>query len=135
MLLERERLRQLRLHALERAAEELSRRGEHGQALDAALSCVRLEPLRETGHAAVLRIHLVEGNLSEALRHYDGYRALLRAELGLAPSAQMTSLVQRWLTPPPRTAAQRAREPVLRTSQPAAGPAGSAGVRPAPAPR
>ncbi len=59
MLLERERLRQLRLHALERAAEELSRRGEHGQALDAALSCVRLEPLRETGHAAVLRIHLV----------------------------------------------------------------------------
>ncbi len=73
--------------------------------------------------------------MSGALRHYDGYRALLRAELGLAPSAQMTSLVQRWLTPPPRTAAQRAREPVLRTSQPAAGPAGSAGVRPAPAPR
>ncbi len=94
VLLERERLRQLQLHALERGADELSRRGHYGQALDAALNAVRLEPLRETGHAAVMRIHVAEGNLSEALAHLDAYAHLLHAELGIPPSAGLSALLR-----------------------------------------
>jgi DNA-binding SARP family transcriptional activator len=43
---DRERVRQLRLHALELLTDELSRSGRHGEAIQAALAAVRLEPLR-----------------------------------------------------------------------------------------
>ncbi|GGT53292.1 AfsR/SARP family transcriptional regulator [Streptomyces purpureus] len=93
VLVERERLRQLRLHALEALADGLTRQGSPGLALEAALASVRIEPLRESAHRAVVAAHLSEGNVIEAVRHYRAYRLLLRDELGLEPSAQLAGMI------------------------------------------
>jgi len=89
---DRESVRQLRLHALENLAGGLSRQGRHAEAIQAALAAVRLEPLRETAHAALIKAHLAEGNRSEALRQFCRCRELLAAELGVAPSEAIWQL-------------------------------------------
>lgn len=93
VLLERDRLLQLRLHALETAAVRLASVGLTGEALQAAYLAIRAEPLRESAHRTVVRVHLSEGNLAEALRAYESFRDLLRRELGVPPTEQMTRLV------------------------------------------
>ena len=93
-MVEREHFRQLRLHALEAASEQLSRNGHFAQALMAGLAAVAAEPLRESAHRLVVGAHISEGNLYEAYRQYRRYAALLQAELGLAPSVAMESLVK-----------------------------------------
>ncbi|MGY1690640.1 AfsR/SARP family transcriptional regulator [Geodermatophilus sp. SYSU D01105] len=94
VLLERERLRQLRLHALEAAADRLASARRYGEALQAAHAAVRAEPLRESAHRTLVRVHLAEGNAAEALRAYRLFAHLLGQELGVAPSEQMTRLVR-----------------------------------------
>ena len=93
LVLERESYRQTRLHALERASAALCRNGSHEAALQAALTAVACEPLRETAHRRVIEAHMAEGNNAEALRQYQTYRRLLRAELGLAPTAAIRAVV------------------------------------------
>jgi DNA-binding SARP family transcriptional activator len=93
VLLERESLRQLRMHAFEALAEKLSRAGRHGEAVQAAHTAIRAEPLRETAHRTLVRVHLAEGNVAEALRAYESFRTFLRRELGVPPTAAMESLV------------------------------------------
>ncbi|MEV1064355.1 BTAD domain-containing putative transcriptional regulator [Streptomyces sp. NPDC050263] len=93
VLLERERLRQLRLHALDALAEALIRQGRPALAMEAAWASVRAEPLRESAHRAVVSAHLAEGNLSEALRHYHAFCRLLNEELSVEPSPQFTRLL------------------------------------------
>ena len=92
--LERERFRQLRLHALEAAGHVLLTEGRYAQALMAGLAAVAAEPLRESAHRLVVRVHVAEGNLYEAYRQYQSCAALMDSELGLAPSAQMEALVE-----------------------------------------
>src|SRR3954451_15272624 len=89
VLLERERLRHLRLHALEALADKLAAVGRHGEAVQAAHAAVRTEPLRETAHRTLVRLHLAQGNVAEAIRTCESFRALLFQELGVAPSPQM----------------------------------------------
>lgn len=93
VVFERERLRQLRLHALESLSDRLARHGQYALALDAALTGVRIEPLRESAHRAVVAVHLAEHNLVEAVRHYHAYRRLARLELGLEPSPTFTTML------------------------------------------
>jgi DNA-binding SARP family transcriptional activator len=90
---DRESIRQLRLHALENLASEFSLQGRHVEAIQAALAAIRLEPLRETAHAALIRAHLAEGNRSEALRQFTRCRELLAAELGVEPSEAIWRLL------------------------------------------
>jgi len=93
VLLERERLRQLRMHALEMMANRLSAAGRYGDALQAAYGAVRADPLRESAHRAVVRAHLAEGNIAEALRAFEQFRVILADEVGVQPSEQMVRLV------------------------------------------
>jgi SARP family transcriptional regulator, regulator of embCAB operon len=90
---DREGMRQLRLHALEELTEELSMNGRHAEAIQAAFAAVRLEPLRETAHAALIRAHLAEGNRSEALRQFSRCRDALATELALKPTDSLRKLV------------------------------------------
>ena len=92
-LLEAEAWRQLRLHALEALTGHLADAGRFGEALMAAMATVRSEPLRESGHASVITVHVAEGNYVEARRQYDRYRHLLHAELGLEPTPRLKALV------------------------------------------
>ena len=91
--LERERLRQMRLHALESLSHRLLRAGQYALALDAALAAVAADPLRETAHRAVITVHLTEGNFGEALRQFSSLADLLARELGIAPSRRTAELV------------------------------------------
>jgi len=93
LLFERERFRQVSLHALEALAELLVRAGELPRALEAALSAVRSEPLRESAHRVLIRVHLAEGNRAEALRQCELCRRLLRERLGIDPSPQLDALL------------------------------------------
>jgi DNA-binding SARP family transcriptional activator len=90
---EREHLRQLRLHALEALAGRHLRVGRTDVALEIALTAVAAGPLRESAHRLVISIHLLEGNISEALRHYDRLCALLGRELGIGPSSAIQVMV------------------------------------------
>ena len=93
VLLERERLRELHAHALEVMSSRLIAGKRYGEAMETAQAVLRLEPLRESAHRLLIRVHLAEGNQTEAIRHYSLYRRLLRDGAGLAPSSQMLDLV------------------------------------------
>jgi DNA-binding SARP family transcriptional activator len=90
----RERLRQLRLHALESSCARLILAGRFGRAVQAALVAIQEEPLRETAHRALIQAHLAEGNAVEAVRQYRRYTRMLWEELRLEPSPQTKALVQ-----------------------------------------
>jgi DNA-binding SARP family transcriptional activator len=94
ILLERERLRQLRMHALEVLADRLAIAHRFGEAIQAALAAAHAEPLRESAHRAVIRVHLAEGNIAEAVREYAGFERLLRRELNVQPSEQIRELMR-----------------------------------------
>ncbi|MET8297566.1 BTAD domain-containing putative transcriptional regulator [Streptomyces sp. NPDC005180] len=93
VVLEREWLRRLRLHALDTLSDRLTRQGLSALALEAALASIRIDPLREGPHRSVVSTHLAEGNLVEALRHYEAFRRLLRTELGAEPSHQFRQMI------------------------------------------
>ncbi|MFI7024617.1 BTAD domain-containing putative transcriptional regulator [Micromonospora sp. NPDC049900] len=99
VLTDRERLRQLRLHMLEQVAAQHLAAGRHGEALEAALEAMAAEPLRETPHRLVVRIHLAEGNAFEAVHAFYVYRDLLLRELRLEPSPAMSALLDETLEP------------------------------------
>ena len=93
VLLERERYRQLRLRALDALCEHHLEAGRLGEALEAGLLALAVEPLRESAHRALVRIHLADGNAVEALRQYNLCRRLLREQLGVEPTQQMRDAI------------------------------------------
>jgi DNA-binding SARP family transcriptional activator len=90
---DRERLRQLRLHALEAWAESLATGGSFGLALDVALVALRTDVLRESAHRTVIKVHRLEGNVREARRAFEACRKLLATEMGVPPSPLTVALV------------------------------------------
>ncbi|MEU5948398.1 BTAD domain-containing putative transcriptional regulator [Micromonospora sp. NPDC047465] len=83
---ERERMRQLCLHVQEAFADHLAADGHFGLALEVAFAVLRHDALRESAHRSVIRIHLAEGNVSEARRAYATCQRVLQQELGIPPS-------------------------------------------------
>jgi DNA-binding SARP family transcriptional activator len=97
VLATRERLRHLRLSALDALASRrrLQRRGH--EALQAARAAISIEPLHESAHRTIVRTHLDNGDIVEAVDHYEKFRAMLNRELGLPPSELFTELVRPYL--------------------------------------
>lgn len=95
LILDRQRWDQLRLHALERLAEQYASTGRYVDALDAGLAAVAIEPYRETAHRALIGAYIAEGNCASALAQYRRYQRLLRRELGVRPTPQLEALVSR----------------------------------------
>jgi DNA-binding SARP family transcriptional activator/DNA-binding HxlR family transcriptional regulator len=85
--------RQLRTSALEEMAQVLTDRERPLEAASAARAAIRLEPLRESAHVALIRAHLAHGNRSEAIGAYERYRSLLKDVLDIDPSQQLTEMV------------------------------------------
>jgi DNA-binding SARP family transcriptional activator len=90
---DRERLRQLRLHLLEEWAARLTEQGDYGLALEVALCALRTDALRESAHRAVIKVHRAEGNVEEARRAFATCSAVLSREIGVAPSQATVALV------------------------------------------
>jgi DNA-binding SARP family transcriptional activator len=93
VLFERERLRQVSLHALEALSRWHVRAGRHADAVEAAWRAISLEPLRDSAHGALIDAYLAEGNICEAVRTFRDYSALLRREVGVAPSPALSGRV------------------------------------------
>ncbi|MEI7926647.1 MAG: bacterial transcriptional activator domain-containing protein [Chloroflexota bacterium] len=110
VVIEAEDWRQLRLHALEALAGKLSDADRFGDAVQAARAAIQADPLRESAHASLIRVHLAEGNQSEALHAYEDYCALPQRELGLAPTGRIASLVQAIQPGGPRSAPQTGQQ-------------------------
>jgi DNA-binding SARP family transcriptional activator len=94
VVMEREHYRQLRLHALESLSEKLTAQGRYAQAVEAGVAAVAAEPLRESAHRTLMKAHLGEGNMKEALHQYRTFQQLLHDELDLEPSEAMEGLVR-----------------------------------------
>lgn len=86
--------RQLRLHALEALALKLMDSQRFADAIQAARATIEADPLRESARAVLIRIHLAEGNQSEALAEFAAFRALLLDELGVEPTPALRALLQ-----------------------------------------
>ena len=52
---------------------------------------VLAEPLRESGQRALIEAHQAAGDWVAARRQYDVFRGLLRREIGVEPSAELTA--------------------------------------------
>jgi DNA-binding SARP family transcriptional activator len=94
VLVERERFRQLRLHALEALAVHLSRLGRHAEAIEAGRVAVSAEPLRESAHRVLIAAYLDGGMRLDADRQYRECRDLLQRNLAIAPSLLLQRIVQ-----------------------------------------
>ena len=95
VLQERDRLRQIRLLALEAASEALLEERRYAEGAIAALAVVDTDPLRESAYRLLIRAYIGSGNIAEALHQFAVFRARLSRALGLAPSPQMLELVSR----------------------------------------
>lgn len=85
--------RQLRVAALEALSLRLAAAGKFAHAMSAALSAVRVDPLREQTVAALIRVHLAEGNRADALFEFRRYRARVLREIGAEPTDALYELV------------------------------------------
>ena len=92
---EREQLRQLRLHAYESLAEALCHRRRFAEAAEVARVAIGLEPLRESAHRTLIRVHLARQDTVAAREQFATFRRLLTAELGIEPSSQLAALLGR----------------------------------------
>ncbi|WP_156252497.1 AfsR/SARP family transcriptional regulator [Pseudactinotalea terrae] len=99
LCLERERLRQGWIHAVEELARSLLARGSYGKAIGAALAAIAADPLRESAHQVAIECHLAEHNITEARRAQRSYARLIEAELGIAPSPQFQHMVEHAVAP------------------------------------
>ncbi len=79
---ERERFRQLRLHAVEGRSLRLSAAGHHDEAIDVARSAVHAAPSRESARRALIEVLLAQGDITAAIAQHDDYQELLRSSVG-----------------------------------------------------
>jgi DNA-binding SARP family transcriptional activator len=93
VILDRERLRQLRLHLLDLMCTRLTALGRFLDAIDIGLVAIAAEPLRESAHRAVIEAHLAEGNLGEARRQYEIYANVLSESSCGEPSSSLRALL------------------------------------------
>jgi DNA-binding SARP family transcriptional activator len=94
VIFERERIRQRLLYALEMLSRRLVAAGRCAEAVEAAMSAVSADPLRESANRVLIEAHLAEGNLIEGRRAYERYRALFLRELSVEPGQYLASLVE-----------------------------------------
>lgn len=95
VLFERERLRQRLLHGLEAMSRLLASAGRPAEAVDAALTAVAVDPLRESAQHALAEAHLACGNREDAADGVRRYGELLRRDLAAEPGPRLLALVRR----------------------------------------
>jgi DNA-binding SARP family transcriptional activator len=136
IVMERERLRQRLLHALEVLAASLLRTGRRAEAVDIALLAVRADPLRESAQEVLIGAYLAEGNREQAWRAFEEHRATLSREIGVEPSSRLVTLLgglrSRDIAPGRQTAAAPHPSPPASSRSSPASPARSSPPQTAP---
>jgi DNA-binding SARP family transcriptional activator len=90
---ERERLRQLRLHAWDARGRQLLGAGRTEDALELARLAVATAPDRESAQRVLIAAYVAHGERRKALRQYRAYCSRLADAYGGEPSPAMTDLV------------------------------------------
>ena len=91
---ERERLRERALHGLARLLDHHRKVGALEAAIATARQLLELEPLEESVHRTLMRLHGQVGQRGAALRQYQHCVAVLRRELSVEPEAETRQLCQ-----------------------------------------
>ena len=103
-LTERERLRELMLHALQTLLNGALTQADYAAGLDYAGRLLALEPWHETAHRQMMRLLALSGRREAALAQYETCRQVLAEALGVEPLAETTALFERLraaASPPP----------------------------------
>jgi tetratricopeptide (TPR) repeat protein len=93
-LVERERLRELYLRALERLITMHKRRSDFERALAYAQRLAAADPLREAAHRELMRLYHLLGRSRAALEQFATLCNLLAEELGVSPTPATVALRQ-----------------------------------------
>jgi DNA-binding SARP family transcriptional activator len=93
LVLPREELQVLKVHALEAAGTRALMAGRFGDACNLARIAISLDPLRESASRLLIEVYLREGNPVDAVRHYRLFARRLRDEIGAEPTPGTTALV------------------------------------------
>ena len=91
-LFERERLQNVYLTLLDKLCFFYEQRSEPEPAIVLALRILRIDPAREHTHRSLMRLHLLAGDRTAALRQFVRCQAALRDELGVPPAAETARL-------------------------------------------
>ena len=75
-------------------AEDDLRRGDNDAAIARAKTLLRADELDEPANEVAIRAHVAAGRKSEALRRYRRYRDALQREYGVAPSSELSDLLE-----------------------------------------
>ena len=95
LLVERERLIQHLLDALEQLILLLEQRRDYARAIRAAERLLRHDPLHEAAYVHLMRLHALNGERAAALRVYHTCVTTLKRELGVAPGAATRETYER----------------------------------------
>jgi len=101
-VVERERLWELAVQALEQLAAYHMARGEHRQAIEYTRRLLALDPWREEAHRQLMLLLAHSGRREAALAQYEVCRQALAEGLGIEPSKVTRALYQRIRTAPER---------------------------------
>ena len=92
--LERSRLEQLYLTALQKGITELEQKEQLEDALDLAHLLLEKDKLNESAHRAIMRLEHRQGNTEAALAQFEGCRQVLKDELGVEPLDETLELLR-----------------------------------------
>ncbi|MBI4297143.1 MAG: hypothetical protein HY676_01275 [Chloroflexi bacterium] len=92
---ERERLREAYLEVRQRLAALYGRSGAWERAVKGLRAALRIDPLREEVHRALIYALWASGRRDEAVRQYQACRELLLRELDVAPLPETEHLLER----------------------------------------
>jgi DNA-binding SARP family transcriptional activator len=109
---ERERFRQLRLHALEERSLRLTSAARYAEAVAIAKSAVQTAPSRESARRVLIEAYLGQGDIAAAVAEFDDYQELLRSSVGGPASTGLEAL----FPPSPVWPVLRARRTMPRSA-------------------
>jgi DNA-binding SARP family transcriptional activator len=109
---ERERFRQLRLHALEERSLRLTSAGRYAEAVTMAKKTAQTAPSRESARRALIEAYLGQGDIAAAVAEFDDYQELLRSSVGGPASSGLEAL----FPPSPVWPVLRARRTMPRSA-------------------
>ncbi|HXZ04042.1 MAG TPA: bacterial transcriptional activator domain-containing protein, partial [Ktedonobacteraceae bacterium] len=95
ILPERDRLRQTFFRALEHLIGLLEEAREEEAAISCALRLLRYDPLHEETYRHLMRLYVVQGDRTSALRIYHSCATVLERELGTVPGEATREMYQR----------------------------------------
>ncbi len=97
VLVERERLHQRFISALEQLIDLLEHERQYQPAIEFTQRLLRYDPLREASYRRLIRLQALAGNVAGALRTYHTCATTLQRELGVDPSPVTRRAHQRLL--------------------------------------